>query len=721
MLQILSAEQEAILHHKEGIPSHINYKDTRVALETLLYAAMGFLEQGEAVSIHCSAAKRERLLALVNSLGWSHFTGPRLHDEQIAHLRSIVKHGVKKQLSHTDYYNHLFVSDDAKVYYETLNQVVLDELKVYQLPQVLDKLNMDNSIPLSEADLDIISKAGFGNLRATIADLAQHYTPSFPLFENGEPLKKEVVASLDEHSIHAIREQLHDFLTQFKSIKARIEKVQADYVQQYKDSVNSSRRQEEKLLRESILTLSQGVFVPETKGTLWKKRKQSTDPLVKEVISMLAAQGLDLAIEETIERKEFISVLMLRLQERNDPPMDMSWLKHINLLNQQNSTWSSIYDEIEKTCQKLNASNLLKSTFAISTKSLLPQIALINQIVDTLNIAYHRLATQPDYYIYQTKVSLLDPLYKTILSQLKEFPTSQWVEILTQSYIRTMALQSEKKMSTSFRVENVVASKRRAIKERISNVSSTLASYQIHRLAELQKSSRSTYQVLINKKLPLELSHEDLQTIEESVRPIFPIQIVTEPLEDDLILKTTQGKEIRLSPIDPTVRKQHSLYLNHIDVSGPIGTLSHIEKIKAAKRLAKLMLALNANIQIYQMRHASVISLLPPSDVSLAGKILSENGAKEMHMDDVYLQLVESLIVPDRTQYLLIKDGLLNPRLSEYMVWQKDVLEKCAVAGIEICSLNTSEILTSGIDSSTSMLLRPIVTKSSSKVKKLAV
>ena len=150
----------------------------------------------------------------------------------------------------------------------------------------------------------------------------------------------------------------------------------------------------------------------------------------------------------------------------------------------------------------------------------------------------------------------------------------------------------------------------------------------------------------------------------------------------------TVANELGINHEDPA--KTSKLLLHEYSYKNPLKDLPLSEKLKAAKKLAKLLLSLNQNLKIYQLKFANIISLLSMDYNEIIEIELDDHGLKESEIDSkLYEAVTESILETDRNQYLLIQDYLISLEHDKYFMWQLKVLDVFKQAGFRVFNLRS--------------------------------
>jgi len=731
---ITTAEQNLVLQEvqKSKDPLLVKYIDKVVAVQTMLHDVLAQLEHGKSVAIRCSDAELvEQVTGQLHQIGLGDFVimadqHEPVSDYAISNLRVQVK--TKKSATKatlTSHYKMQFALQEAMLPYHNLQQKLVGETTVASLPVVIDRkqvesieqnINIDN-IVAAAADIS------YHQLLGKIHDVANSYQPIFRQLSQSEILNDGILTNIkDERSYSNLVAQVKSLHSDCSNILQRYKRLISKYQTQHQLMLEQRVSNAHTLIKTCLLDVVSGLSSIEKSNVgimakLAGKKSATAGELVVSKQRSLNEALLDLSSTWTEHLKSDASTaadlehycldLLAVKHGPSIPATDI--LRQLSLLNQEDHEWQEVYDSALALVARINDSQLVSPATEINSKALIQQYHLIASVTDQLQFLHDRLERYKSYYQFVAK-TVDDELSHTIVEALQYVPTTEWRVTFDQVYYQT---QKDKAAaialpSTNHTSVDLWSMSEGAFSESIENIRLQLCERQLRAVQEIKATNKQLFQSLIKKKLPLQSTASELTTtFAAESRSLFPIHIYTTqvPNVTDQVLYSigivgNDGFRLSMLPFteadfDGTAESSTyvPLYLNHYQYTQPISSLSNSDKIKAAKKLAKLLLALSPNVKIYQAKAANVISLLPYQDDDVLDTALTERGAKSMHLDDVYLQLVESILADARQQTLVIKDGLLSPVATEEILWQHDIIRKYNSAGIATISLYTADQL----------------------------
>ena len=139
--------------------------------------------------------------------------------------------------------------------------------------------------------------------------------------------------------------------------------------------------------------------------------------------------------------------------------------------------------------------------------------------------------------------------------------------------------------------------------------------------------------------------------------------------------------------------KSAKLLIHQYNYDKSIIELPVSERLKAAKKLAKILLSIHPNIRIFNVNHHNIISLLNPVLSDELWSIFDGNGIKEVNLtDQIYESITESILDIDSKKILLYQDHILQPEMYSYYLWQLKAIEAFTTAGYEMIQIQTKII-----------------------------
>lgn len=745
MLYHLSSEQQYCLSNisSSDETTIVKYIDQKVAIDTLFYHIIDQLLEGKSVQIICNeqGLKNELHSKLANE-GLSDYmieTGiNRISDRKISTLRANIKSKSKYKDFREQRLRLTFQLNEINAKYANLNTSIINDITLNELPVVLSRKNASPCI--SSIKYTQIDSSNHRDTLKVIHELSKNYNPLYEELTRSEILNKKVRETLvNIESIEKLRDKVLDFIRLNEELSIEYNDIKDKYL-----SISDSNNENKynilyDFLKQQIIKAS---FISENEEenerfSLFKKKTIKTAQTVGkqlfEINTKLKNLDTDLTkhllenLTTKSELEQYLHLLLNKVMKEKKSSSDIGEdiTKHLSLLNQQDEKWKKAALELDNQIQELNKINLLDKCIENNSKGLQQQISTLTKINTILHRIVYRLESHSDFYLFQARIVDSDEKQK-IIETLKHLPQNDWVTTydfatflnIKKKYIK---VNLPNKVNKPYHLLNQY---RASLDEKISDVINRIKLTQKSTIEHLTKSNKELFQSLIKKKLPFDLTTSELNSQHFEVsKKLFPIQLnsmaikgydvsyllgETDQVVDDVIVHCVPFSEEDFNGISQ--EKNYSpLYLNHYQYTNKIDQLSNTDKIKAAKKLAKLVLSTNPSIKIYQLRSANIISLLPFEDNQILEDILIQNGSKVMDLDDIYNRLVESLLTTERRQHIVIKDGLLKSNNTEALSFQLEILKHLETAGVQVSSIYTIDQLNTDISQPINILCQQIL------------
>lgn len=760
MQHIISAEQSHVIALlKKGSDDHadqqqtkikVKYLDSKVAADTLLMQCTQDLAAGKQVQILCpDATVLQVLIEAMEHMDIADYTiladeHEAIHDKKISKLRANLKSKEQKTSSDAARYRYQFAKQDLQLQYQNLSNPIQGDITIRDLPLVIQQKRSGQTGRQELVNIDSIAKYGqelsYHQLLGTVHELSGQYNSIFAMLAQSELLSGSAANKMsDLETIEKQADLLRGLFSEAKQVHQRYTALSTDFEQRYLQNQTAAQQQSVQQLRSLLINLASGQEQQETSKSMlsfFKKNNKSADTqdlVVKQVEEIMTVSTISYpAYDGSADRASLAmwieTVLTTAEKATSTSEGYSSVVKHLSQLNQQDPIWDELSTALSDLTTRVNTSELLAKQFENNSKGLRQQASIAAEICDVLHQAIFRLEHHQDYYRYRANISA-DPLKQQIISEFKHLPTATWKETFDRCYFeqkKDLSLKNTLPDSSKSEPLQLLALAESSNKEALTNLQQLLANQQSNSVEALKVSNKPLFQSLTKKKLPMSSTAAELTgTFFEESKQIFPLQIRTRTANQTgydctyAIGAKTQDlnmASVCFAPFEEADFENMSetkdylpLYLNHYQYKSTIEDLSNTDKIKAAKKLAKLLLSCSQDVKLYQLREANIISLLPYQDDQLMEAQLLNKGAKTTHLDDLYLQLVESILETGRSQYLIVKDGLIRAEDHDQLLFQLDVLQKFASAGIRVLSVYTKDQLMAGIEDPITQLVDQIL------------
>ena len=736
---ITTAEQDHILRQistAQGSTT-VKYLDKTVAIQTMLLDALSQLEAGHSIHIVCNDEPLTAItVELLHKMGVGDYViradaKTPIPDAAVANLRVHFKKKTQATRSTSDAtYRLKFALADATAPYHNLHKQVINGSTIADIPLIMQRKGISQGVH----DLNIqpvlaaAENLSYHQLLGKIHEAANGYKPLYKQLQRSDILHPSALQTLvNDGGYRDLVQKVKSLLAKCKVLHERYDTLVQKYTDRQKQALLQEQAIATSLLREKLLLVtSSAIGAPrEASGVarLWKGKKPTdtsmqVHAMLQEVntrLLQLNSDWEDYLSEDVTTANELVEYLeqLLKVHVSNGTPKQ-NLLRKLSLLNQEDKNWSDLNTELDTILLTINTAQVLTTTLENNSKSLWQQRRTVQTTYSLLHDLLDRLQTYKNYYLY-IAAAAQEPLIQKICTCMQYIPTDEWRAAFDRAYFASEQSKATAAMlpQQGQNLDQLTQLAYDSLQERLKNIKAVLVARQQGIMPTIKAEHKLLFQSLIKKKLPMHSTVSELTANFGALsRELFPIQISSlapDPSADCItyVLGQEYGNDCRLQlrAFDESDFGQEAnevstylpLYLNHYQYSQSISSLSNSDKIKAAKKLAKLLLAVNPNIKLYQAKEANIVSILPYQDDEVLEHILTERGAKAMHLDDMYLQLVESILADGRRQYIVIKDGLLSATDSDLLAWQVDIVQKYQSAGITAVSLYTADQLVHGL------------------------
>ena len=397
-----------------------------------------------------------------------------------------------------------------------------------------------------------------------------------------------------------------------------------------------------------------------------------------------------------IKSKQDVECYLGRIKEQL---MDLSlichqsaddYIKRINAGNTSDLNLKLWAEEVEKIILDINSKKVLKKNLETNTRN-------FYQFFLTLDLSHQKLhralvfsKTYPDIMAWKAFSETLDAQSLQVIDALKNLPAAQWVEYYNQA---AHQLFFESWLNPALIDDNEVI-------KNAGNSQMTkwilVAQADIKKLkgqgSEYEKENTSVFSK-VGKWFNFSKSAED----KEKANPGIGQFIVT--------LSENMGNEInfKLQAEDGS----SSNWFVEVEVIKGLSALIKIDKkiddyaitdrFSVAKTVADVILDLNCEIRVFQLKSANILCLLPTALSNTLLRELDDLGIKEFQgRTSKQDALIESIIETRRKQILLLFNGLPVDQFSNSFEHQYLLLEKIQKLGFITHSVWASDIIAKG-------------------------
>jgi hypothetical protein len=750
-MQFNNLSQEQALVHKmvaKNKLSMISYLDIFMLSSTLTQSIQDHLNEGKRILF---ILEDEKIISTLNSKIQNSRLSPFsiilkdsdfMTDGDISKIRSLYKQKEAKDLNNYQIRNKNLelIKERINHSFSTMGNKVFGDRRWVDICRI----NSPASRRLNEIYQKIklsYTPQEFWHLRGKIEDAQSLYNQKNILSDN--ILKKFRIVLDSPNSIEKLKENLENFKNKLSKITLKLdaeinryeEKIWDKLHEEYIVLKNISNDIELSLFKDSeFKTESKISFFNNSKSKKDNEHSNIThyfDILKKNILFNQDHELIGLNSKTSIET--FIKNLnqnLLNWHEQGEATV-LKMMKSLNKHNSDTATLLKIDQELNMLFIELNESNIFADQFENTSMNILNQYGFLSDLLRSVKILLEYIINNRELILWQSFYHQLNPEAKAIIDLLKDHDSSLWLEMFESWYYEKLI--QNKSIPDIYNLDvlldeyqDEVSECQNEFTEYIDNQFFTTR----QKLTALFKTrNKKLYNALFKKKGIDNLRYFDLIWEEkEMITHYIPITIINSKLlRSNRLLKDGNWDLIYcdntnifnhiekntllihkicfLSPLSERVKIGNDLELDQNDTEKSIKVLLHeynyqkplnelpiSEKLKAAKKLAKLLLSLNQGLHLYQLKFANIISLLSSDYNEILNSALDKYGVKESDIGfKLYESVTESILETDRNQYLFIQDYLINLDNSEYFMWQLHVLDLFKKAGFQIINIKSFE------------------------------
>lgn len=714
MNAVLSPEQQAImLAYTSPKTLHVKYIDLAAALGCTIEMIGSSLQKGKPIAIIVdNETKKQAILSALRSKGWDQMSyevnsfAP-LSDGIINLLRAYTKDIPDVENIVQFHLNQERIASMSKAEAKRYHRLYTPIHGEYHLQDILNFVSnhqmTDDAIDLSDV-IENYSKEHFYKLKSAIEKISKTYEDVFDLFssfsilnaDNEDLSSEDILTQVGEYVELSTRlndrynERKKHLLTRFSAEQSEHNSADMLILDQVKKEIVSMK-------------VSQNIN-PKSGGFSLIKKKTATVDYVAVISNAISKLSTPYQLEqETLSYEEAISTLDYlkdKITQRKSEDGYGLRLSRINKLNTNDEIIQRLDFDLNDFIAQLNDSGLFSEHFENNALSLIGQQEIIGNIREQLAHAYTVIRNYPHFMEWMQSKSEHSKEIMGIVDKLRHRPKAEWSELFKRSYFTSLVAQYGADIPES----GAELDRLTALRMNQAHTESDYLAYQLYEsrqnaMQKLKSDKKSVYQYLYKKNNPSGMTFMDLyQQAHGFIDAFFPIHIysrVESNISDyEMIFNYSDDVKQVEKAINFSDMEHHDfssfdgestfpLYLNEYNYDKEIEQLSNIERLKAGKKLAKMMLSVTQNIKLYQLKYANIISTLSPAQDALLLDAIKEYGVKELKDSQLYDRLTESLIETSRRQFLITQDGLLSASSYEDFLWQHKVIDICRQAGVE--------------------------------------
>ena len=371
-------------------------------------------------------------------------------------------------------------------------------------------------------------------------------------------------------------------------------------------------------------------------------------------------------------------------------------LDRINFINSPHPALVANLENLEQCIIEFNGLVESNQKIEINTNSCLRHIQLCKKLILAIVALLKQYSSYPDTIRWRQAMDKLNGEHLRLLQEMQYFPIDTWEQHLEDYYFQSLKLKFyrpsqqmlPKEREAFFNSRKVVAQAEKEL---------CFANAEMLRdkgFGALQTNDAKLYKRLI-KNEPITPSEINV------VGSVFPIFLNNIHSQNADVFITIHENEIYLAWNNVaedtevmTIDLEHAFPI----IDKPLRECIATQKLNVARHLAKILLENTSHIRLFQLRTANVIACISENLFNHFLDALDESGVKETQCEDRKSDaIIEALIDTGRPQYLLVQDDLLNPEDIENLLWQKEIIDALASAGIQLINISSYALYREGI------------------------
>lgn len=309
-------------------------------------------------------------------------------------------------------------------------------------------------------------------------------------------------------------------------------------------------------------------------------------------------------------------------------------LKRINHINLFNPVFQELFSELNEILRGMTSKGIYAKYFECNARSSLKQLEYLDETIFSLSKEVEDLKRIPEYFKWKHFLDAQSTLTKHLFTTFVNFPSDEWIDIFETNYINTFCEHQ------FLKIEKFTPEEYAELMENAAELKSFIVNE-----GEFKNSKYAACsQVIFNQSGFIQAMDKAIFTDE-----VLPL-VVKNSLADTALS----------------------------------------DQIGVAKLIAKSTLAISNKFKVYHMQKANVLCV----DDGLLPKLFVEEmkkfGIKEFSLDNYGEErLIESLITTDKNQYLILRDGLLNPLDTSKLFTQLMTIQAFQAAGYAVIDIDT--------------------------------
>ncbi|HOY13873.1 MAG TPA: hypothetical protein PLY70_12070 [Saprospiraceae bacterium] len=358
-------------------------------------------------------------------------------------------------------------------------------------------------------------------------------------------------------------------------------------------------------------------------------------------------------------------------------------IKRINHINLHAHVFTDLYAELNDILRTMTSKSIYAKDLECNARSSIKQLEYLDETILNLSSEMSDLLRIPLYFKWKNFLEQQDHLTNQIFKDLTVIPKAEWVNCFTTNYINTYCEQQIHSIPLFVEEDaNLLKSKFTSFLENLKPLLNCFYEKELARVSEVlslvdKKLSKQTETGLPMKDASMHLNELN-----------FPIVLVD--VNEVNLIETCKKSGFAIYHTDTELLNE-SLYIQK-----PNAKLSETpvtEQITIAKALSKGLLSITRNIKIYQLQFANIICADDGYIPSLLIEEFKKYGIKEFSMGNYGEDhLIESIIMTDRPQYMILRDGLVDAGNDKNIGQQLNTVHAFEVAGYKAINIWTSKM-----------------------------
>ncbi|NNF33209.1 MAG: hypothetical protein HKN68_03825 [Saprospiraceae bacterium] len=673
-----------------------------------------------------------------------------LDEQDLARLRIMAKDKVESDFIYQDTVHQLSQKEKRIIAaFEDAAEKIFGERKWRDL--VLLPRRTDKVLNTLRYQLDLkLNQQEFWHIRGVIEEAKS-------LYDAGH-LMSESIASIfgvtldNEEKIQAIRVQLIDFRKRLLDVILSMD-VELD---RYKNRIHQKLEEEylqvthlleqgdiliEKIIEQEQQDQSGSFTFFSNKKSAKSRLYQDLDDIKKQLSESILIQVVEITESQQIESwNHAMGSWKKQLGEwkSNRDSITSKMIRSLNKNNSDTAGFKDIDQALSRLLGEINEIGLFKEQVENTSLNTYQQYLQSEKLLQQIRLALAYLSENLEIIIWENFYNNLPFDTQQLIAALKKHELKDWIPLFEKWYLDRLL---EKHFNPdSIILQELIVDYRNHLKEldKLSgaHIDSLFHKKRMKSMELARTRSKDLYNKMFKKKNVDDLRAFDIIWAEkEMLTHFFPVMVISTKLLrsnrllndgnwDQLYCERTEifthiekyrfleHKICFLSPLAESFKTCNDLniglenkkilsklLIHEYNFSQPIEDMPISDRLRAAKKLSKILLSLNQNVRIFQMRDANIISILPLSLNQQILNVFDEHGIKEIIPEEsLYETVTESIIATERTQYLLFQDHLLSLDQFQHFIWQIEALEAFENSGfksIHIDSVNLKHDLAS--------------------------